>query len=124
MKTETTAQLMEVLKKMYGPDIPDPTEIYIPRWAHDPLFRGSFSQWPTGFTSEDHDRLEEPVGRLYFAGEGYSRYYFGYVHGALLSGQQVALDVISSINGKVNNRSNTFSTLPARPYSNFRRKLV
>lgn len=44
---EVQAEIMLVLRKMYPHIIvPDPTSIDFPRWHTDPLFRGSFANWP------------------------------------------------------------------------------
>ncbi|ORY47647.1 amine oxidase [Rhizoclosmatium globosum] len=39
----TQKEMMAVLRNMYGQDIPEPIAILVPRWNHDPLFRGTFS---------------------------------------------------------------------------------
>jgi polyamine oxidase len=73
------AEALEVLQNMYpSVDIPEPIDFYFPRWHTDPLFRGSYSNWPASFVSEHHDNLRANVGsRLWFAGEATSRRYFG-----------------------------------------------
>ena len=58
--------------------IPDPVAFHFPRWASDPLFRGSYSNWPPSFFSEHHQNLQATVSsRLWFAGEATSQKYFG-----------------------------------------------
>lgn len=49
---EVKAEAMAVLRKMY-PDIevPEATGIYFGRWFSDPLYRGSFSNWPPRYVS-------------------------------------------------------------------------
>lgn len=40
-------EIMEVLQMMYPKiTVPEPTSIMFPRWHSDPLYRGSFSNWP------------------------------------------------------------------------------
>lgn len=52
----------------------------------------SFAQ--VGCHPTDYEVLQAPLeGRLYFAGEGYSRYRYGFTHGALLSGQEAAQSI-------------------------------
>jgi polyamine oxidase len=75
--------------------MPAPSSIYVCRWHTDPNFHGSYSFIPTGFNLQED--LEKNVGRIYFAGEAYSKRYSGYVHGAYNSGQKVAEDVIELI---------------------------
>lgn len=89
------AQAMVVLREMYGNDIPDPTDILVPRWTHDPLYRGSYSNWPIGVLDEHHENLRQPVGgdRLWFSGEAISEAAYGYVQGAWLEGQNTATTI-------------------------------
>ncbi|KAJ7262748.1 hypothetical protein B0H12DRAFT_1104283 [Mycena haematopus] len=88
---EVQAELLSVLQKMF-PDtpIPTPTAFFFPRWFSDPLTRGSFSNWPSGFVSPHHANVRANVGkRLWFAGEGTSRKYFGFLHGAYFEGLDI-----------------------------------
>ena len=48
--------------------------------------RGSYSDWPVGYTLEQNQALRKPHGRVHFAGEAMSSRYFGYVHGAYFEG--------------------------------------
>lgn len=58
--------------------IPDPEAFFFPRWFSDPLYRGSYSNWPASFYSEHHDNLRATVNqRLWFAGEATSMKWFG-----------------------------------------------
>ncbi|XP_021736258.1 polyamine oxidase 1-like isoform X2 [Chenopodium quinoa] len=43
---ETLREAMEVLKDMFGPDIPDATDILVPRWWNNRFQRGSYSNYP------------------------------------------------------------------------------
>ncbi|KAK6143171.1 hypothetical protein DH2020_023519 [Rehmannia glutinosa] len=64
---ETMREAMEVLRNMFGPDIPDAIDILV----------------RVGGTIVSN---VAPVGRIYFAGEHTSKKFNGYVHGAYLSG--------------------------------------
>lgn len=102
-KTETfsdarlVAEAMKTLRLMYGTDIPTPSSWLRTRWLSDPFAYGSYSYRAVNATSDDHDRLAEPVaGRLFFAGEATSRQYSATVHGAYLSGVRAANEVVAS----------------------------
>jgi polyamine oxidase len=86
---EIQAEAMQVLREMYGDDIPQPDDIIVPRWNSDPLYRGSYSNWPLGVLDQHHENLRQPVGngRVLFTGEAMSPEAFGYVQGAWLEGQ-------------------------------------
>lgn len=84
------------LREMYGRDISDPEAWRISRWGFDPYSYGAYSYIPVGVTGEAHDWLAEPVnGRLFFAGEATHRTYPSTVHGAFLSGQRAARQIIA-----------------------------
>ena len=85
-KNVTKAQVMNVLRKLYGVNIPEPEDILITSWITDPLFRGSFTSVAPGVTEEMYEVAAKPVGNLYFSGEGLCRKYFGTAIGAYLSG--------------------------------------
>ncbi|KAF8416888.1 amine oxidase [Tirmania nivea] len=96
---DVQAEFMSVLRRMYGPNIPDPIEFKFPRWTLDPLFRGSFSAWGAGVTQKQQDDMREAIGgssnsdlekRLFFAGEHTSRNWFGYLQGAYWEGRVAA----------------------------------
>jgi polyamine oxidase len=94
-------ELMLKLREMYGESIPDPLDMTVPRWDSDPLFRGSYSNWPLGELDQHHDNLRQPIGNntVHFAGEAYSKELFGYVQGAWEGGKEVGTTVANCIKG-------------------------
>jgi monoamine oxidase len=85
---------MQTLRTIYGPEIPDPVDFQITRWASDPFAYGSYSFQATGSRPAMRTTLAGPLEkRLYFAGEATSRSYFSTAHGAYLSGQRAAREV-------------------------------
>ncbi|XP_066283771.1 uncharacterized protein [Branchiostoma lanceolatum] len=95
----TQAEVMAVLRNMYGADIPDPTDILVPRWEQDPFFRGSYANWGVGIDDEELRKLQAPVaGRLFFAGDGTGPH-FGYLHGAFFEGARVAGAIATCLGG-------------------------
>ncbi|KAF8660706.1 hypothetical protein AX16_001573 [Volvariella volvacea WC 439] len=71
-------EVMGVLRSMYpNMTIPDPLDFHFHRWNSDPLFRGSYSNWPPSFFLEHQENIRANVGRLYFAGEATSKKHFG-----------------------------------------------
>lgn len=100
---EIIEETMGVLREMYGPDIPDPLDIVVPRWTIDPLYRGSYSNWPLGVLDQHHSNLGQPIGGgdswLYFSGEATSVEAFGYVQGAWDQGIKAAESIAQCFNG-------------------------
>ncbi|KAI3925376.1 hypothetical protein MKW92_025335 [Papaver armeniacum] len=85
--SETLAEMMCVLKNMFGYDIPDATDILVPRWWSNRFSKDHFPIGLLELISASSTRLGyAPVGRVYFTGEHTSREYNGYVHGAYLAG--------------------------------------
>lgn len=104
---ETKAEVKQVLQNVYGPSVPDPTNIILPDWDINPLFLGAYSVIPVGNESSNStlfERLAAPVGRLYFSGEATNENY-GFVHSGLFSGYDSADAVINAIRSAANNFS-------------------
>ena len=75
--------------------VPDPTGSLITRWRADPFARGSYSFLANGSQPEDRDVLAAPTeGRLFFAGEATNRNFPATVHGALMSGERAAEEIL------------------------------
>jgi monoamine oxidase len=87
---EATADMMQVLRGVFGVDIPQPTGILKTAWSRDPLALGAYSFAKVGATPDDFNRFADPVGPLHFAGEHTSFDYHGNAHGAYLSGLRAA----------------------------------
>jgi monoamine oxidase len=84
-------EAMQVLRRMYGKDIPNPEQWKVTRWASDPFAAGAYSHLPPHASGQDYDALAEPVSdRLFFAGEATSQQHPATVHGAFLSGVREA----------------------------------
>ncbi|PLB39853.1 amine oxidase [Aspergillus candidus] len=86
---QTQAEVMEVLRSMYGPAIPDPTHLWYKRWGQTPWAYGSYSNWPPSTSLQGHQNLRANVGNLFFAGEATSQEFFGYLQGAYFEGKHV-----------------------------------
>ena len=97
--TENKANVMNMLRDMYGHRIPDyPINFHVPRWKNDSNFYGAYSFWPVDFTEDDHVYLRsDERGRLFFAGEAMSKAFFGFLQGAICTGLDQADAIISSI---------------------------
>lgn len=110
---EIQASAMKVLREMFGDDIPDPDDIVVPRWNSDPLYRGSYSNWPLGVLDQHHENLRQPVGdgRIMFTGEAMSPDAFGYVQGAWTQGQETAQRIGQCLSGGDCPQAEVYETL-------------
>ncbi len=95
--TEEAVQgAVDVLRSMYGSNVPEPVGSSRSRWGAHPYTHGAFSYNRVGATSDDRDTLAMPVAdRLFFAGEATSRLRFGSVSGAYLSGLRAAEQIMT-----------------------------
>ncbi|GAA95424.1 uncharacterized protein L969DRAFT_45716 [Mixia osmundae IAM 14324] len=95
-------EIVGILKGMYGNKANIvATSIYYPRWHSDPLYRGSYSNWPAGYSplSQENLRAGLPAGkdaRLLFAGEALSYQWYGFLHGAYYSALDTTNGLIDS----------------------------
>ncbi|KAJ6160171.1 hypothetical protein N7497_004708 [Penicillium chrysogenum] len=99
---ETQAEVMEVLRNMYGPEIPDPTDLWYKRWTQTPWAYGSYSNWPPSTSMQAHQNLRANVGNLFFAGEATSQEFFGYLQGAYFEGKHVGEAIADCLHGTGN----------------------
>lgn len=98
---EVQNEAMKILKSMYGSDIPEPTDILVPRWHSNPLFRGTYSNWPIGELREHHTNMKAPLlNRVFFAGEAMSTEFYGFLQGAWFSGAETGMQVVKCIKTK------------------------
>ncbi|KAF8870638.1 hypothetical protein CPB84DRAFT_1906463 [Gymnopilus junonius] len=96
--SEVKKEVMQVVRSMFrNVTVPEPLDFFFPRWHTNPLFRGSYSNWPPSFASRHLDNLRANVGRLFFAGEATSRKYFGFLHGAYFEGLDMATTIANCI---------------------------
>ncbi|KAL4859365.1 Polyamine oxidase 3 [Chlorella vulgaris] len=91
---EVVDEGMAVLRQMYGPDVPEPTQTSVTRWAADPFSAGSYSYFAVGNPRNITSALAAPVGRLLFAGEATSDKPAS-VLGAYLSGVREAERILT-----------------------------
>ncbi len=91
---QVVAEALAVLRKLFG-DVPEPEAFAMTRWASDPFARGAYSFVGVGASSAQRAALGERVAdRLFFAGEAASVDYPGNVHGAWLSGERAAKEIL------------------------------
>jgi lysine-specific histone demethylase 1 len=69
----------------------------VTRWKSEAFSKGSYSFAAVGTKATDFDTIARPQGRLYFAGEHTNGAYRGTVHGAYMSGQRAAAEVVATL---------------------------
>ncbi len=90
-----TDAIMAHLRAIYGASVPNPNRMLRTKWASNPFTYGAYSFATSGARTADFDLLAQPINqRLFFAGEHTNRAYRGTVHGAYLSGQRAAEEIL------------------------------
>ncbi|KAI9321837.1 hypothetical protein BX666DRAFT_1034306 [Dichotomocladium elegans] len=111
--TQVVEEIMKVLKRMFPhKHVPYPSAILVPRWHSNPLFRGSYSNWPIGMSVQHHQNIRAPLiggelnnstdrknPTLWFAGEAMSAEYYGFLHGAWIEGASTADKILKCMDG-------------------------
>ncbi len=90
------AEWMQILRSIYGNNIPSPDGHLITRWNSDPYAKGSYSYIGVNASTADYQELGNSVNnKLFFAGEATSADHPSTVHGAFLSGEREAKKIIA-----------------------------
>lgn len=89
---------MSELKSMFGSRIPAFEKALRTSWSTDPFARGAYSSVPPGSSMNDYDILAQSVeDTLYFAGEATNSAHPATVHGAWISGERAADEIIADL---------------------------
>ena len=92
---EVSSEAHEALRDMFGSGVPAPRAVLTSTWSTDEWSRGSYSVNAVGSTQADRAALARPIaGRIFIAGEATEPDYHSTVHGAVLSGQRAAKQVL------------------------------
>ena len=89
------------LRSMFGSRVPQNIAgSVITRWHSDEFSGGSYSHVSPGSSFSDHKTLASSIdNRIFFAGEATHARYPGTVHGAYLSGERAAKEIMQSMGG-------------------------
>jgi|SaaInlV_100m_DNA_2_1039680.scaffolds.fasta_scaffold15499_2 monoamine oxidase len=95
-KEDVVEQALRDLKFMFGSATPtSAVESVVTAWYSDEFSGGSYSSIPPGASFADYRTLAKPLGeRIFFAGEATHATYPGTVHGAYLSGERAANEIV------------------------------
>jgi len=123
--TRTDREIVDVvcgvLQRMFKLKSPPiPVQTIVTRWGDDEFAYGAYSYMKMGSTLKDVHALATPehCGRLYFAGEACSIDGAQCVHGAVLTGNEAALDILSLGNVAIDSKhivGNEAGNQPLRP---------
>lgn len=95
------SEATDILRSVFGNDVPYPVEAVVTRWGSDRFARGSYSSAAPGMLPDDYDVMARSIGNLFFAGEHTIGTHPATVHGAYLSGLRAASEVFESLLGPI-----------------------
>ncbi|KAL7798108.1 Sec1-like protein [Trichoderma ceciliae] len=95
------AEATEILRSVFGKDVPYPVETVVTRWGSDRFARGSYSSAAPNMQPDDYNVMAQPTGNLFFAGEHTIGTHPATVHGAYLSGLRAASEVLEAMIGPI-----------------------
>ena len=86
---------MSILRKIFGPNIPEPDDIYVSRWSLDKYTLGGPHAHPrNNGTMEDLSIIGEPFGKIHFGGVDTSKDETETVEAAILSGIRTSNEIL------------------------------
>jgi monoamine oxidase len=86
---------MNILRKMFGNDIPEPDSIYVTRWSQDKYtLGGPYAHPKNKGTMEDLSLMGKPFGRIHFGGVDTSKHHTETVEAAILSGLRTSSEIL------------------------------
>ena len=100
-KEEVVQQALTDLRFMFGNAVPHKVvDSVVTGWYSDEFSHGSYSHIPPGASFSDYRTLAQPIeGKVFFAGEATQARYPGTLHGAYLSGERVAKEIMKASGG-------------------------
>lgn len=88
-------RFLQDLESCFGEKVRRVEAFKVTRWMADPFARGAYSHIPVGASGLFYDALAAPVDEaLYFAGEATCRDQPATAHGALMSGERAAEEIL------------------------------
>ena len=91
-----TTQIMGNLKNIFGNSIPNPVSMYRTKWGTNPYAYGAYSMPTNNSRTTEFEVWENALdSKVFFAGEHTIRDYRASVHGAYMSGERAAQDIIN-----------------------------
>jgi monoamine oxidase len=90
-------QILEALRRLFGPDAAAPDELVIQDWNAEQWTRGCFAaHFPVGIWTSYGSAFRAPCGRIHWAGTETSSQWHGYMEGALRSGSRAAQETLQA----------------------------
>jgi monoamine oxidase len=90
--------VLEGLSRVFGREALYPRRYFDHDWLTEPYIGGGYNCYaPPGVMTAGYEEIDEPIGRIHFAGTETAQYYEGYIEGALESADRAAREVIAAL---------------------------
>jgi monoamine oxidase len=90
-------QILESLRRLFGPDAAAPDELVIQDWSTEQWTQGCFAaHFPVGVWTSYGSAFRAPCARIHWAGTETSSQWHGYMEGALRSGSRAAGEMLQA----------------------------
>lgn len=90
--------LLDALARLFGPQAGQPVNFVMRNWNEQPFTRGAYAAvFPPGAWTQLGSALRAPVGRIHWAGTETATRWYGYIDGAVRSGETAADAVTRAI---------------------------
>ncbi|HUR03775.1 MAG TPA: flavin monoamine oxidase family protein [Nonomuraea sp.] len=94
---ERKSVVLDQLARLFGPHAAQPRTYLEQDWSAEPFTRGAYAAlFPPGAWTQYGPALRTPVGRIHWAGSETATRWYGYIDGAIRSGQAAADEVLMS----------------------------
>ncbi|RFS83561.1 flavin monoamine oxidase family protein [Actinomadura spongiicola] len=94
---ERKSAVLDQLARLFGPRAARPCAYLEQDWSAEPFTRGAYAAlFPPGAWTQYGPALRTPVGRIHWAGSETATRWYGYIDGAVRSGQAAADEVLMS----------------------------
>ncbi len=94
---ERRARVLDGFARMFGPEMRDARDYHDFDFSAEPHIRGCYAGYlPPGVWTRHGSHLRAPVGRLHWAGTETAGEWYGYIEGAVRSGERAAAEAIAA----------------------------
>ncbi len=90
--------VLENLARVFGAEALRPSEYFDHDWQTEPYIGGGYNCYaPPGVMTAGYEALDEPIGRIHFAGTETAQYFEGYIEGALTSADRAVHECVAAL---------------------------
>ena len=90
--------VLENLARVFGEEALYPSTYFDHDWQTEPFIGGGYNCYaPPGVMTAGYESIDEPIGRIHFAGTETAQYFEGYIEGALTSADRAAREVVAAL---------------------------